>query len=162
MKRRRLIYVQAIVSGLWLSGALWLPLHFFWVRHGKFGTSPHPLEPWMLRLHGGLAFATLWCGGFLWATHIVSGWRGGRRRRTGIALCGAAALLIVSGYLLYYAGGDDMRAVVSLLHWGIGLAAPIAFLAHRLKPTRAKPRRPRLRRRPLGEKTVSLAQELSL
>ena len=132
LARRRRIAIQWVLSGLWSSGALWLPLHYFLTQKARFGTVPHPLEPWTLKLHGAFAFAALWCGGLLWGMHIVGGWRSGRRRWTGIALSALGVLLIASGYLLYYAGDEDLRAVTSIVHWGIGLGAPIAFLAHRL------------------------------
>ena len=41
-------------------------------------------------------------------------------------------ILILTGYLLYYAGDDQPRAMISLLHWVIGLGAPLAYAVHRL------------------------------
>ena len=41
--------------------------------------------------------------------------------------------LIVSGYLLYYAGGEEFRSRVALARWIVGLAAPLGFFAYRLK-----------------------------
>jgi hypothetical protein len=38
---------------------------------------------------------------------------------------------VLTGYLLYYAGGDEFRAAVSLGHWTVGLAALIFLLLHR-------------------------------
>jgi hypothetical protein len=40
-------------------------------------------------------------------------------------------VLIASGYLLYYAGGDETQAIAAVIHWGIGLAAPLVFVLHR-------------------------------
>jgi len=37
---------------------------------------------------------------------------------------------MMSGYLLYYIGGEGTRAIVSVLHWGIGFAAPLLLLWH--------------------------------
>ncbi len=42
------------------------------------------------------------------------------------------AVLIASGYLLYYAGGERRARSVSVMHWAIGLAVPLPFLVHRL------------------------------
>jgi hypothetical protein len=39
--------------------------------------------------------------------------------------------LVLSGYLLYYAGGDAFRAAVSLGHWTVGLIALLLLLLHR-------------------------------
>lgn len=132
MGRRRRLAVQGVLFGVWASGLLWLPLHYFLMRKARFGTVPNPAEPWMLKAHGAFAFAALWTGGLLWGMHIVGGWRSGRRRWSGIAISAAGALLIASGWLLYYAGDEDLRAATSVVHWGIGLAAPVAFFWHRL------------------------------
>ena len=128
--RRAAVY--AIGLGLWSSGGLWLLFHYFVVHHGAFGPSPDPAEPWWLTLHGAFAFAAIGMFGFLWGVHIVAGWSAGRRRRSGGLLAGALAWLMVSGYLLYYLGDEDLRAIVSVLHWSIGLASPIALIAHGL------------------------------
>jgi hypothetical protein len=125
--------------GLWGSGVMWLGLHYFAVRAGEFGPERSPLEPWGLRIHGAFAFLALWTGGFLWARHVVSGWRTRRRRWTGISLLGALLALILSGHLLYYAGDDQARQAISLAHWILGLALPAAYLAHR----HSRPLRPR-------------------
>jgi hypothetical protein len=39
-------------------------------------------------------------------------------------------LLTVTGYLLYYAGGEDSRPVISALHWAPGLAVPALVAWH--------------------------------
>jgi len=44
---------------------------------------------------------------------------------------GAAAFLIMSGYLLYYFGDAELRPVLSALHWTVGLGCPALFLLHR-------------------------------
>jgi hypothetical protein len=133
---RRRSAVHVVGAGLWLSGAAWLLFHFFVRGNGEFGATTHPLEPWALKLHGAFAFATLFVCGLLWGIHIVNGWSTRLRRGTGGALLGVLAWLALSGYLLYYLGDEQLRAATSLLHWTIGLALPLAFLAHRLAPKR--------------------------
>ena len=142
-KRLRLC-INLTGLGIWASGAVWLVLHDLMVRPGAFGPEYSPLEPWGLRIHGAFAFLALWLGGLLWGLHIVNGWGQNRRRWSGGALLGAVLTLILSGYLLYYVGEDQPRAVISLIHWIIGLGAPIAYGAHRwLEPRLARrPARP--------------------
>jgi hypothetical protein len=124
------LVVHVVSAGLWLTGALWLCFHYLLKRRGWLG-GIHPLESWWLRLHAAFAFAAIWTFGFLWGTHVVPGWWTGRRVRSGAALVALAAWLMVSAYLLYYLGDEDQRFVVSVLHWSVGLACPVVFLAHR-------------------------------
>jgi hypothetical protein len=39
-------------------------------------------------------------------------------------------LLITSGYALYYFGSEESRPWISLLHWVLGLGAPLLLLWH--------------------------------
>lgn len=127
--RKRIVHIAG--AGLWLSGVAWLGLHTFARQQTEFGPAPHPAEHWMLAAHGLFAFAALWTFGMLWSGHIVAAWKTGRHRLSGLATASTMLLLIATGYLLYYAGGDDTRPVVSALHWVIGLILPAAYLWHR-------------------------------
>ena len=140
LSRTRRIAVYAIAGGVWLTGALWVLLHYFFMSEGQFGRAPHPMESWSLAAHGALAFASLWLFGLLWGVHIPAGWRASRRRWTGGIIFAFAAWFVITGYLLYYIGDDDWRDVTILAHWIMGLAAPIPFLLHRFQrePKRTK------------------------
>lgn len=129
--RRWTLYV--IGAGVWLTGGLWLLFHYFFVKQGEFGLTASPLEPWWLKLHGAFAFAATWIFGMLWGVHITKLWPHKRRRWSGGILTGAFVILIVSGYLLYYVGDDRIRPLISMLHWGIGLACLVFSVWHRLK-----------------------------
>lgn len=124
------LYIISI--GAWLTGGLWLLFHYFFVKQGEFGPTENPLDPWWLRLHGAFAFAAVWIFGLLWGVHITKTWPHKRRRWSGAALTSVFALLILSGYLLYYIGDDRARPLVSILHWGVGLVCPVFLLLHRL------------------------------
>ena len=128
---RRTVYL--VLIGLWSTGALWLVLHYFLTQQGEFGPAPNPFEHPMLAAHGFFAFATLWLFGLLWDRHIAVACDRGLRRSTGVVLVALAFILIASGYLLYYAGSDDVRAKVALIHEAVGLAALLPFLLHRFK-----------------------------
>jgi hypothetical protein len=128
---RRLLIV-CVGAGLWLSGGLWLIFHYFLAGHGEWGREPHALEPWWLKLHGAFAFLALWTFGLLWGAHIVGAWRSGRRRVTGGLLFAVLTLLILTGYLRYYAGDDGLWGLTSPTHWIIGLALPVGYGLHRL------------------------------
>jgi hypothetical protein len=129
--RRWALYIIGV--GVWSSGGLWLLFRHFFVEPGEFGPKIHPLEPWWLKLHGAFGFAAVWILGFLWSVHVSRAWHGVRRRWSGGVMIGVFSWLILSGYLLYYIGTEDVRSVVSVLHWGIGLASPICLGFHRLR-----------------------------
>ena len=131
--QRRMLYASGML--LLLTGLAWLALHYS-VGAGA-GELPHPLEAWCLRLHGLAAMAGLFMLGALAAAHIPQGWRLSRRwqlanqQRTGLLLCSLAALLVLSGYLLYYFAPENLRPVLGLVHAGIGVAMGCGLLAHR-------------------------------
>jgi hypothetical protein len=137
MIRQRYL-VWPILLGLWLSGALWLVFHDFLMRPGEFGLTAHPLEQWWLRAHGAFAFASLWLLGLLSVAHVEERWTWRRQRGSGLVLLGAYVWLALSGYLLYYAGGEELRAAVSVGHWAVGLMALLLLVLHRRLRRRAR------------------------
>jgi hypothetical protein len=125
--------VYGVGLAVWLSGALWLLFHYFFKREGPLGMAPHPLESWWLTLHGASAFAAVLAFGWLWNAHVTKGWATRRKRPSGGLLVATVAWLTFSGYLLYYAGQEEVRAVTSLLHWSVGLLCLIPFAIHRFR-----------------------------
>lgn len=136
-RRRWALYIVGV--GVWSTGGLWLLFHHFLVRQSEFGPTENPLEPWWLKLHGAFAFAAVWIFGLLWGVHITKAWPHKQRRWSGGILTVVFVLLVLSGYLLYYVGDDRIRPVISLLHWGIGLACPTFFAWHRLECRAVRP-----------------------
>jgi hypothetical protein len=123
-------WVYGVAGLLFATGALWLGFHYFVQVKGEFGPAPHPLEHWWLRLHGAAAMAGLVVAGSLLPIHIRRGWHQRRNLLLGIVLLSTVLLLTVSGYALYYFGGEQARPWISLFHWAIGLAAPVAMIWH--------------------------------
>ena len=117
--QRRAVYLA--IAALVLSGGLWLLLHHYGAVEGEFGPSPSPWEHPMLAAHGAAAMAFLFLFGSLLPVHVMRGLALHRNRASGYALLGLNGLLALSGYGLYYAGGDALRAAISLLHWLPGL-----------------------------------------
>jgi len=58
------------------------------------------------------------------------GWHQRRNLPLGIALLSVVFLLTLSGYALYYFGGEQARPWISAFHWGIGIASPLALVWH--------------------------------
>ena len=125
---------QAAVYGatavLAVSGIIWLVAHYFLSVPGEYGPQIHPLEPWMLKVHGAAAMAGLIVYGSLLPVHVRRAWSIRRNIVLGIALVTVMLLLTVTGYLLYYAGGEDTRPVIGAAHWILGLAVPALLAWH--------------------------------
>jgi hypothetical protein len=123
---------------LWASGVGWLAFHYFVRVEGEFGPTQSPAEPWWLKVHGAAAFLTLFTVGLLWGVHVLKGWASAKRRVSGGVLLALLLTLTLSGYLLYYAGNDDLRAAIALAHWIPGLLAPALYIVHRIKAANAR------------------------
>lgn len=135
------IWLLTLSGGaLWLSGSAWLLLHYFGQTKGEFGPETNPVEPWMMKAHGLFLIPALLGIGGMFVAHIPRGWSHLRQRVAGIALCVTLALLIGSGYLLYYVGDEAARGWTSFVHWGIGLGLPAIFLWHYLNGLAARRR----------------------
>lgn len=134
------------------SGALWLALHYG-VGPDADGL-PRPAEAWLMRLHGGLAFAGLFFGGVVAAQHVPRGWhvthahlrtraRWAFQRRSGLALCTLGALLAASAYALYYFAPEWLRAGLGWAHSAFGLALAALLSAHGARRGTLRQREPK-------------------
>lgn len=117
---------------LWLTGVLWLVLHWFYAPRTAFGPAPHPWEPQLMRVHGLVAVAVVFLLGVVTTAHIAERWSGERRRRSGIALAVLAAVLVLSGYALYYTT-DAGHGIASFVHEVLGVGALGLSLGHWLR-----------------------------
>jgi hypothetical protein len=83
------------------------------------------------------AFGALFVLGALAAGHVPQGWHLSYRRRwagqrgSGVLLCTLAALLALSGYLLYYFAPETLRPTLGWVHALLGLAMTALLAAHR-------------------------------
>ncbi|MDB6074898.1 MAG: hypothetical protein JWO89_2538 [Verrucomicrobiaceae bacterium] len=127
-KAKALLYGNILLS--FCTGVVWFALHRWGKVEGEFGTEFNPLEPWLLKIHGASAFLAMMGFGYLLATHVHVGWRSRRNRRLGMTLVGTVALLMLSGYLLYYSAGEDFRSAVSWVHLGLGVSLPLTLGTH--------------------------------
>ena len=82
-------------------------------------------------MEGGCACAALMLviAGSLLTVHVRVGWHQGKNLLAGCVVVAIMVLLIISGYVLYYSD-EETRPVVSMLHWIIGLGAPVALIWH--------------------------------
>ena len=122
---------------MFATGVLWLTFHYFVQVEGQFGPSPHPLEQWWLRLHGGAAMISLVVVGSLLPIHIRRGWHMRRNVLAGVSLSSMLVVLMLTGYALYYFGDERGRVWISAFHWCIGVAGPLILLWHIVSGRRA-------------------------
>jgi len=122
--------IYGATAALAVSGIIWLVVHYFVATPGEYGPQIHPLEPWMLRLHGAAAMAGLIIYGSLMPVHIRRAWAIRRNIALGIGLVAFMLLLTITGYLLYYAGDENTRPVISAVHWILGIAVPALLAWH--------------------------------
>jgi hypothetical protein len=114
---------------LWLSGVAWLVLHFAFAQQTQFGPLPNPWEAVLMRLHGVLAVGGVFFLGWIVGGHTIERWGSARKRLSGFLLVASAALLVASGYALYYTTGAP-HEVASRAHEWLGAGSLLAALAH--------------------------------
>ena len=139
---RRLLY--GVLALLFFSGAAWAYWNDLVSSPGDFEMSA---KAWAMKIHGGAAMAILVLVGMLLTGHVRSAWRARRNRCNGVLFLGAFGLLTVTGYVLYYASGENLRAWTSWIHLAVGLALPLLLVLHiwlgkRTRPADQRPNRP--------------------
>jgi succinate dehydrogenase hydrophobic anchor subunit len=115
---------------LWLSGMVWIVLHYFYQAQTQFGPAPNPLEPMLMRIHGAIAVFAVALLGWVSARHISENWPRFKKRKSGIAMLSAYVLLVLSGYSLYYLLQDELREQVGQVHEILGAASVAVALVH--------------------------------
>jgi hypothetical protein len=127
---RRALY--ATIAALIGSGVWWVGIHYaasiFAAKTDEFSRLAR--QALALKVHGATAFAALFALGAMSAHHVRRGWALKRNRLMGSLLTALLALLVVSGYALYYLVSDDSHAAVSVLHWVLGLALAPMLIVH--------------------------------
>ena len=124
------------------SGGAWLIARYFLRSAGQFGETVHPIEPWAIKLHGAAAMLMLFFLGTLLNGHVRSALKSGRNLMSGWSMITLFALLILSGFALYYVAGESDRPVWSQLHWIGGLALAVGIVVHIVLGRRTRPQRP--------------------
>jgi len=114
---------------LFASGLGWWIVHFTTGPEDDASIARTAL-PWLLKIHGAAAMLSLVVLGVLYPLHIARGLRTDRNRIWGFALVIATTLLIVTGYLLYYASAETLRTVASATHTWTGVGLPLVIALH--------------------------------
>jgi len=127
--RRQRTALYAVCSLLWLTGAVYWLLE----RAADGADLPARAAAWrprLLALHGAGALLFLVVLGALLPHHVRRAWHAGANRRSGAVAIAVGALLAATGWLLYYAGDERVRALAVAVHDLVGLALPLFLLFH--------------------------------
>jgi len=127
LKALQKYFLYAVLALLFLSGVTWAYWNYLAASPGDFETSA---KAWAMKIHGAAAMAVLVMIGMLLNGHVRFAWRARRNRPNGSVFLSAFAVLMITGYGLYYAGGERLRAWTSWIHLTVGLALPILLLIH--------------------------------
>ncbi len=130
LSRRHELWLYAIGVLIFVSGLGWLWDHYLFAGSADFWEAHAAFEPWWLRLHGAAAMAGLAALGSLLPGHIARAWRSRTNYRSGLLMLSIAVLLVVTGYGLYYAGNEETRPWISMVHWLVGVVAVAGLLVH--------------------------------
>lgn len=115
--QKRFLYITTAV--LWLSGMIWLCLP-------EISTG----RPSLLKIHGAAAMVFLMVFGMLYKDHIRRGWKREEQRPSGLSLVTLCSVLVVTGWGLYYLGGESIRQWNSTIHTVFGVALPALIALH--------------------------------
>jgi MFS family permease len=136
LKRLQRYFLYAVLALVFLSGVAWAYWNYLVASSGD---SEMSAKVWAMKVHGAAAMAVLVLIGMLLNEHVRLAWRAGRNRANGSVFLSAFAVLTITGYGLYYAGGERLRAWTSWIHLAIGLVLPILLLIHILLGKKTRP-----------------------
>jgi len=136
LKRLQRYFLYAVLALVFLSGVAWACWNYLVASPGDFEISA---KAWAMKIHGAAAMAVLVLIGMLLNAHVRFAWRARRNRANGSVFLSAFGVLTITGYGLYYAGGERLRAWTSWIHLAIGLVLPILLLIHIFLGRRTRP-----------------------
>lgn len=118
LSRRHQGWLYGTLGVLLITGVAWAVLHYYF-RSAEDDISVW--EPRLLKIHGAAAMLSLLMLGTLIPLHIKRAWHARKNRRSGALVVGWFGLLTLTGYGLYYSGGELLRQWTSWIHLGIGV-----------------------------------------
>ncbi len=115
--QKRVLYSATAV--LWLTGVLWLLV---------------PVSTWpqtaAMKIHGAFAMVFLMVFGTMLFEHVPAGWLQREHRLSGVSVLSACAVLMLTGWCLYYVGTDMARFLTHWIHTVLGVGLPLLIYLH--------------------------------
>jgi hypothetical protein len=136
LKRFQRYFLYAVFALLFVSGTAWAYWNYLVPESRDFELSA---KAWAMKIHGAAAMAILVLVGMLLTSHVRFAWGARRNRGNGSLVLGTFAILTITGYGLYYAGGERLRAWTSWIHLAVGLALPLLLVLHICLGKRTRP-----------------------
>lgn len=136
LRRLQRYFLYAVLALVFFSGVAWAYWNYLAASPADFAISA---KAWAMKIHGAAAMAVLVLVGMLLNEHVRLAWRARRNRANGSVFLSGFAFLTITGYGLYYAGGERLRAWTSWVHLAIGLVLPILLLIHILLGRKTRP-----------------------
>ena len=136
LRRLQRYFLYVVLALVFLSGVAWAYWNYLAASPGDFEMGA---KAWAMKIHGAAAMAVLVLVGMLLNEHVRLAWRARRNRANGSIFLSAFAFLTITGYVLYYAAGERLRAWTSWVHLALGLVLPILLLIHVLLGRRTRP-----------------------
>ena len=119
----------AALAVLWVSGVIWLLLHYLLAKPGEFGVIRHPFEAPVLLLHGVVAMLALFLLGWFAGRHAGAA-SSGRRVASGWLLTVLTGVLVVAGCAQLFLTSAVWQSATAVLHEVLGVALLVPVLAH--------------------------------
>jgi hypothetical protein len=104
------------------TGIIWIGLHYT--------AYEGPLLSLTMKWHGAAAIGASVLLGWLMPVHILPGLERGRNRGTGLVILALIVGLMISGYGLYYFGGESLRQITRITHQSLGCVIPFLLVWH--------------------------------
>ena len=98
LPRWQRLAIYGVTVWLFASGVTWLIARYTLRTAGEFGETIHPLEPWMLRVHGMAVLLGLFMYGTLLRAHMLKAWHLRKNRISGALASLVMIMLMASGY----------------------------------------------------------------
>jgi hypothetical protein len=115
---------------LYMTGlAAWALASHFQSDQG-YGLEPSPWKSRLLHAHSVAGFLFLVLFGYLWHAHVEPGLKHQKKKRSGLTVLAALAILFATVPLLLYVTGEAARSWTATAHTWLGAAVLAPFLYH--------------------------------